>query len=375
VIPGDLSAELARLLIAQAGTGALPPAAAKLTANGTWRPARTDAEGSPGSYTTSLPFQLASLAGRPPDAIAAQLAASLASRPWISAARAAGGYLTVTVTASHLAGLPARIVAAGPASAHSDSLAGRRLTAPYLPDIATMADWPQAWRTQHAALAGTFGRAAGAHLAFFHAESKAAAAPRSGGFRGVAPPGKRRLVGVSPPSVAVAYFGVDAVRFALAAVAAPRSAAIERQLARPLNLMNPFVAVRHAHADAASTVRWAADLGLPTAMGQDEPGVQPATLQPAERVLIEAMSWLPERVAAAHRRSRPAELVVYLGHLAQAWLDCSERCSALPFRGRAGRVARDNPAVVAARLELAMAARATLGAGLGLLGVAAPAMM
>lgn len=355
MIPGDIAAELARLLAAQAEAGALPPAAAALTASGTWRPAGT---GVPGSYATSLPFALASLAGQPPEALAARLAGPLAGLPWISAAQPAGGYLTITVTPGHLAGLPARIVAAGPASAHSDSLAGRSLTAPHLPDVVSMADWPHAWREQHAALTGLLGQAAGARVLFFHSESKAPATAPSD-------------AGVSPPAAAVARFGVDAVRFALAAVPAPRSAAIERQLGRPLDLTNPFVKVRYARADAASTLRWAADLSLRA----DHPACGAVAWHPPELRLIDAMSWLPERVAAACRRRRPAELVAHLEHLARAWLECSERCSVLPFRGRAATAARENPAGTPARLELARAAGTTLAAGLGLIAVAAPAMM
>lgn len=350
MIPGDLSAELARLLTSLVAAGALPPAAASLTASGTWRQVRTAAGSTPGSYVTSLPFELASLAARPPEVIAAQLATHIADGPCVSAARAAGGYLTITVTPAHLAGLPARIVAAGPASARSDALAGRTVSAPHLPDLGATPTWQRAWRAQHAALIGRLGDAAGAHVLFFHSESNAAgaSAPKAG---------------VADPPAAVAYFGLDAVRFALAAVAAPRPTAIERQLRAPLDLNNPYVLIRYARIDATSTLRWARDLGLPTT------GAGPTVLEPAERRLIDAMSWLPERIAAAHRRHRPADLAGYLEHLARAWLGCSENCSVLPFRGRGSR------AGTAARLELAEAASTTLAAGLGLLGVAAPAMM
>jgi len=356
MIPGDLSAELARVLNSLARAGALPPAAAALTASGTWRAPRT----TPGSYVTSLPFELASLAARPPQAIAAQLAGELAGQPFISAAQATAGYLTITVTPAHLAALPARIVAAGPASACSDALAGSEFSAPHLPDLTATPTWQHAWRAQHAALIGRLGDAAGAHVLFFHAESKAARASAA-------------KAGLGDPPAAVAYFGLDAVRFALAAVASPRPAAIERRLGRPLDLTSPFVMIRHAHADASSTPRWAADLGLePADLPLDVAAELPTTLEPAELNLIEAMSWLPERIAAAYRRRRPADLVGYLEHLAGAWLDCSERCSVLPFRGRG---ARDSRAGISARLELAEAAGRTLAAGLGLLGVTTPAMM
>lgn len=356
MIPGDLTAELARVLTSQVASGALPSAAAALTAHGTWRHTRASAGATadPGSYSTSLPLELASLAHRPPDAVAAQLAEELARVPWISIARATDNYLTITVMLAHLARLPARILAAGPGSAHSDALAGRALTAPHLPDIATTPTWTQAWRAQHAALVGRLGQAAGADVQFFQAERNAV----------VASPAEADVGG---PRAAVAYFGADAVRFALAASATPRTASIERQLSRPLDVTNPYVLIRYAHADASSTLRWAADLDLvPPAAS-----LPSAALQPAELRLIDAMSWLPERVAAAHRRRRPADLVAYLEDLAQAWLTCSERCSALPFRGADGI----DRATVAVRLELAGAASVILAAGLGLLGVAAPAMM
>jgi arginyl-tRNA synthetase len=138
-------------------------------------------------------------------------------------------------------------------------------------------------------------------------------------------------------------------------------------------------------------LRWAADLGLAVGRapaqaaaagsgplppdrtpGQDSvPGPGPL---PPELVLIDAMSWLPERVAAAARHARPAEVAAYLEHVAGAWLDCNERCPALPFHGSAAPADQDR-ILVAARLGLAAAARVILAAGLGLLGMSAPARM
>src|SRR5262245_8140824 len=125
MITGDIGAEIAGVLSAGAAAGELPEQAASLRAAGTWRPAPADAGGGPGTYSTSLPLALASLADRPARQVAALLASPLASLPWISSARVTGcGYLTVTVTTAHLAGLAARIVAAGQAAADSEALAG-----------------------------------------------------------------------------------------------------------------------------------------------------------------------------------------------------------------------------------------------------------
>ena len=130
----------------------------------------------------------------------------------------------------------------------------------------------------------------------------------------------------------MARCGRDAVLYALARTASGAAGAIERQLALPLDLSNPFLAVSYAHADAASTLRWATDLELPAfrPAGLDVPSAQPGEL-----AVLDVLSWLPERLAAAARRNRPAELAVHLENLAGAWLDCRERCPGLGLGGRA----------------------------------------
>src|SRR5258706_139966 len=49
---------------------------------------------------------------------------------------------------------------------------------------------------------------------------------------------------VGPVARAVAYYGSDAVRYALARTPMPGAGAVVRQLGLPLDLANPFVAVR-----------------------------------------------------------------------------------------------------------------------------------
>ncbi len=353
MIPGDIGARLAGIVRAAADAGELPESAIMLTASGTWRPAPAEAGGGPGTYATALPFALAKLADLEPRALAGRLGAGLDGVPWISSARPTGaGHLTVTVTGGHLTGLADRIIAAGPAAARSTALAGSRLTAPRSPGPS--ASWYEAWRSQRDVVVGRLAQAAGAKVNFICPQRSGPAAS----------PGQ---AGLGPVPVAVACHGPDAVRYALARTASGEARAIERQLSVPNNLANPFVAVSYAHADAASTLRWAAELAGP--QSEPEPDREAITLPPELR-LLDLLSWLPERVAAAARRDRPAELTSYLENLADAWLDCQASCPALPFRG--GAAARD-PAVRAARLLLGDAARVTLAAGLHLLGVAAPA--
>jgi arginyl-tRNA synthetase len=360
VITGDLGTALGHVVESAIAASELPLAAAELRASGTWRPV----PGQAGAYASSLPFTLASLSSRTPEDVARRLADSLAGLPWIIRATADGGYLTVVVTKDHLVALPARIVAAGPASARSDALAGRSLTAPVMPDLALAPDWAWAWKALHQALVGRLAKAAGANVSLPPA--------------GQAQPERTLAAGSDTVAAMIQRYGTDAVTFALASTAEPAGpgpgpSPARSRSARPLDLSNPYVLVRHAHADAASTLRWAADLAIPQSLQSRSPAASPPLppqgLRPEELIVITAMSWLPERIAAAARRRRPAELTAYLEQLAGAWLDCAETCPALPIRG--DRALAD-PAGTAARLELADAARTTLSVGLHLLGLEAP---
>lgn len=372
----DLTTHLARLLQAAAAAGELPPDAARLTAHGTWRPPPSPArkttpgkESAPGTYATSLPFQLAALTGRSPDVLAETLAAALTAIPEITRTHPVNGYLTITIAPAHFAALPARIVAAGPAAARSDALTGQEFTAPALPDLTGAPTWADAWRSQHQALLGRLADAAGAKVKFSDDERMSFST-------------SPLWAGDSTPESAIEEHELDAVRYALARSADPSPAAITAQLDRPLDVSNPFVLVRHAHADAVSTLRWAADLGLgrlgPGGAEPPHPEASPVPRrramepQPPELAVIDQLAWLPERVASACRRARPADVTAYLERLAELWLACSESCPALPFRGR-GAPSLDADADRDARLLLAGAAGVALQAGLGLLGVAAPA--
>lgn len=395
MILADLGAALLAALTDAVAAGELPDSATRAQPSGTWRPVPPADGGGPGTYATSLPFTITpnpapdqaptpdqAQAPNPapyPARVANILAPRLAAAPWIEAARVTGaGYLTITVATAHLTGLARRIVAAGSGCATSTALAGRRVP------IATAGpapapDWPRAWRSRHEELLGALAGAAGATV--IPTRSQLIRAPDSGGQPGPA-----------PVPAAIAEYGADAVRYALARAASPDAAVIEAQVRRPLDLANPFVAVTHACLDAAATRRRAVDLGLarqtpgpagparspgpddppaPSASGQrpGPPGPGAAwTTEPAELRLLDELAWLPERAAAAARRARPAELTAQLERIAAAWLDCREQCPALPFGGRRGPA---DPAgqLAAARLTLADATHVALLAGLRLLSV------
>ena len=159
----------------------------------------------------------------------------------------------------------------------------------------------------------------------------------------------------SPVAEAVAYAGPDAVRYALAATppggVTPSAEVIARQV-----LGNPAYAVRYAHAAAAAVLRWAA--ALDTRPG----GFRPRQLTaPQELALLDALSWLPERVAMAARRGRPDEFAGYLAELAACTLDTMSTTGFTKISS-----------ISSERLWLADAARTGLAAGLELLGVDAP---
>ena len=286
----------------------------------------------PGSYTTSLPFRL----GPDPRTAADALAARLREQLWIATAEVTGpGFVTVTVTHATLARLAIRIAHAGPACAESDALAGHTITPPR---SAAVADWPRARAALAAELTVRLAAAAGAII---DPERPSVPAP---------PPPSR-----GPVAEAIAYAGPDAVRFALARTPPggqpPEAAVIARHV-----LANPAYAVRYAHAAAAAVLRWAAALGIRPA------GFTPRLLaEPGELALLDALSWLPERVAVAARRGRPDEFAGYLAELAARTIDTMSTTSFTKVAD-----------ISSERLWLADAARTGLAASLGLLGIGAP---
>ena len=316
-----LTVELRRAILAAVGAGAEDPLL---------RPSSV-----PGSYTTALPFRL----GPDPGTAATRLAEKLRDEPWIAAAEVTGpGFVTVTVTRGTLARLAVRIARAGPACAASDGLAGRTVPAPAGTPLFRAPSWPQARAALAAQLTARLAATAGALI---HPERVAVPAPPS------APRG--------PVAEAIGFAGPDAVRFALARMPPggepPDPAGVARHV-----LANPAYAVRYAHAAAAAVLRWAVALGTRPA------GFTPCLLaEPGELALLDALSWLPERVAISARRGRPDEFAGYLAELAARTIDTMSTTSFTKIAD-----------ISSERLWLADAARTGLAAGLGLLGIGAP---
>jgi arginyl-tRNA synthetase len=293
--------------------------------------------GAPGRYTSALPLRIAP---RNPAPVAEAIAARLAARPWIEDAHPTPqGYLEITVTADALERLAVRIAQAGPRCARSDALATAEVASPPAPR-----DGP--WSHPHhqvliqvtAALAG----AAGAVVTLS---------------------GQNDRDPDPPVREAIAYAGPDAVRYTLARTPPESSAPPDPAVAARQTEANPAYAVRYAYSCAASTLRWAADLGLsPGPAAEFRLG---SLAHPRERALLDALSWLPEQVARAARRGRPHEFTAFLEELAETYQVCRVACPAWPER----------EPVIRARLWLTGAAAAALAAGLDLLGVGAPARL
>jgi arginyl-tRNA synthetase len=343
-----ITAWLRRAILAAAGTDEQDPLL---------RPA-----GGPGRYASSLPFRLAG-PGQDPREVAAGLAARLAGEPQIAAAAVTGpGDLTITVTHDALAGLAVRVARAGEACAASGALRGRTVPAAPEADLAAAPDWAHARTALAAELTARLAAAAGATL--IHSAERTVvpppapppppAEPEPPAAARPAPPARARP-GTGPVAAAVWYAGGDAVRFALARTPPggmpPEAAAIARH-----TLTNPAYAVRYAHAAAAAVLRWAAALGARPAE------FRPRLLaQPEELALLDALSWLPERVATAARRGRPDEFAGYLEELAARTVDTMSTSGFTRIS-----------AISSERLWLAAAARTGLAASLGLLGIGAP---
>jgi arginyl-tRNA synthetase len=316
--------------------------------------------GEPGQYASSVAFELAATAKSSTACVAAQIAERLEDQePWIKEATVTGRrYVTVTVTLEALEQVADRVTAAGPDCVRGDALAGQTYPKPTRHgDPLEAATWEEAWRQLAAELTARLAQAAGAAEAAGATEAAKAAIGHDGRVRGNGRDGTIRSGGNSGgegPAAAVAFAGRDAVRLSMARIMPGQPVDIDPEKTARHHLCNPAYAVRYAHARAASGVRWAAT----TTNGEAGPQRRPA--DPGDLALLDALSWLPERVVTAARRGRPDEFARYLERVADVTL------AALTRPRASGQPPGSD------RLVLARAARAGLAAGLELLGVTAP---
>jgi len=260
--------------------------------------------------------------------------------PSIESATCGNEFITVRLKRDALARVALDVAMAGTDCVTSDALRGITVAGAPRADLAGTADWRTARQELAAELTATLAAAAGATVN--RAEREASVARDTPG----------RLV-----KKALEFAGADAIRFAVASSTLDGPPPDPEQTARHV-LGNPAYAVRYAHAAAVAVLRWAGTEPRP----ESAAGFRPSRLaEPEELALLDALSWLPERVAVAARRGRPDVFARYLATLANKTIDTVNTTGFT-----AGR------AVTIERLWLARAARTGLAAGLGLLGITAP---
>ena len=332
-----------------------------VTAAGFGRPADPGLRpaGVPGQYAASVALTLSPS----PRGTAETLAQSLTREPWIATVEVTGpGYLTITVTPGALAAVADSITSAGPACVTSDALAGQAVPAAPAGDPLAAPTWEKARAALAVRLTARLAAAAGATVADSPAPERAHVSPTA------------TTDPESGVARAVAFAGRDAVLFTLARAIPGKPLHVQQEIIARHVLGNPAYAVRYAHARAASGLRWAV-----TSSSADTIGVAEAPEFSVEgyggspprgtTALLDALSWLPERVAAAARRGRPDEFARYLEDLASITVDVLSSASR-PGTGGTGRGKGAAPG--SDRLTLARAARTGLAAGLSLLEVSAP---
>ena len=340
-----------------------------------------------GQYAASVALAL----GPNPRDTAESLAGTLAQEPWIASVEVTGpGYLTITVTPGALAAVAGAVTSAGPACVTSDALAGQAVPAPPAGDPLAAPTWEKARAALAVRLTARLAAAAGATVTDSPSPERVHVSPTV-----TTDPG----TGVAR---AVAFAGRDAVLFTLARAIPGKPLRVQQEIIARHVLGNPAYAVRYAHARAASGLRWAvasrggdppypplSQRAGPMAKTAIVPGPPVGTMMsgdtgvppreamvppcppadPGELALLDALSWLPERVATAARRGRPDEFARYLEDLASVTVDVLSSASH-PGTGGTGRGKEAAPG--SDRLTLARAARTCLAAGLGLLEVSAP---
>jgi arginyl-tRNA synthetase len=327
-----------------------------------FRPARDPGlrpTGPPGQYAASVALTL----GGNSRETAAALAGALARESWIAAAEVTGpGYLTVTVTPAALAAVAADVTRAGPACVTSAALAGETVPAAPQGDPLAAPTWEKASAALAARLTARLAAAAGATMTEFPAAERNRLTHLASTISGPGVSSLRSDEEKSEPDTAVAravaFAGRDAVTFTLARAIPGKPLRVDQAIIARHVPGNPAYAVRYAHARAASEVRWAVTSPAADTIGSGHGGSPPREAT----ALLDALSWLPERVATAARRGRPDEFARYLEDLASVTIDVLSSASH-PGRGIAPG---------SDRLILAGAARVGLAAGLGLLEVSAP---
>jgi arginyl-tRNA synthetase len=158
--------------------------------------------------------------------------------------------------------------------------------------------------------------------------------------------------------------GADVTRFFFLMRSPHTHLEFDLDLAKEAGEKNPVFYLQYAHARIASILRKAAEGGLALAPGGGGVDLTPLT-HPNEQALAKELLRFPAVLAEAAEGRAPQKVATYLRDVATAF-------SAFY---RDSRIIGEAPALAAARLHLAEAARTVLANGLAVLGVSAPERM
>lgn len=159
--------------------------------------------------------------------------------------------------------------------------------------------------------------------------------------------------------------GVDATRWFMLWRGHETAVDLDLSLARSQSSENPVYYVQYAHARIASILRKAG-------VGEDEVaarlGAQArgAGFEPSEKALVKRLLEFPEQVADAAARRAPHRICAYSTAIASDFHGFYRDCQVVGAEGEG---------VEASRLALCLAAKRTIAAALGLLGISAPERM
>ncbi len=156
--------------------------------------------------------------------------------------------------------------------------------------------------------------------------------------------------------------GVDVAKYFFLMRRANSPLDFDLTLARKQSDENPVYYVQYAHARIASVVRFAEERGEAPAAGRSDAS---KLVAPEERALLLHLLHFPGTVAGAAEAREPHRVTTYAQELATAFHQFYHAC----------RIVGEDPALSAARLDLARATKVVLKNALGLLGVGAPASM
>jgi arginyl-tRNA synthetase len=157
--------------------------------------------------------------------------------------------------------------------------------------------------------------------------------------------------------------GVDATRWFMLWRSHETTVDLDLQLARSQSSENPVYYVQYAHARIASILRKAgegAEPAVPAGSGDRPP------LEESEKVLVKRLLEFPEEVRAAAERRAPHRICAYSTAVAADFHAFYRDCQVVGAEGEG---------VESARLALCLAAKRTIAAALGLLGISAPERM